>query len=78
MYVRVHERVCFSCDTLNEFECAHMWISPKECVCAVSPPAAVTHWGFRLNCKLTGVEENDRCEIMQEDGMENERTVALS
>lgn len=47
-------------------------------MCAVSPPAAATHWGFRLNCKLTGVEENDRCEIMREDGMENERTVALS
>lgn len=53
---------------MNEFECV--------CVCAraVSRPAAVTQWGFSLKCKLTGMEENDRCEIMRKDGMGNERT----
>lgn len=42
------------------------------CVCQL---AAITQWGFGLNCKLTGMEENDRCEIMRMDGMGNERTV---
>lgn len=42
----------------------------------ISRQAAVTQWDFSLKCELTGMEENDRCEIMRKDGMGNERAVA--
>lgn len=75
---------------MNVFQCAHVHRCVCEyqhwslcacacvcvCVCGMSRQAAVTQRGFSLKWELTGIGENDRCEIMRKDGMGNERAVA--
>lgn len=77
LHVCKGEYVWFLYVRINVFKCAHIHICVCTGVCmhlrVVSRRAAVTQWGFTLKCKLSGMAENDRCEIMRKDGMGNER-----